>query len=295
MKYTLFVLVAILAEPAISNAKTIEGFTRPYETVNLAAPEAGIIQTLQAKQGDTVSAGQAVALLDNAVLRVSLEAARAKADSKGPVLAAEADHRQRSSRLVHMRKLREKGHASPEEVERAVADAEISAANLATAREEARANLLAVKQIKAQLDRRTIRSPIDGVISFMPKRPGEFVSATDPDVATIVQIDRLRVIFQTPTDQISRLTIGGVVRLRISQNQEVVNGTVDFISPITDAQSNLVRVEVVIDNHLGKHRSGVRCELLDFQRLRRSDLPQAKLEHSGKPQHRLSGAPRVTR
>ncbi len=252
-------LFAVVLGPLASYAKQIEGFTQPFETVNLAAPEAGIIQQLQVRQGETVTAKQPIALLDNQVLYATLESARAKAASKGPVQAAEAAFRQRQSRLNHMRQLRKEGHGSPEEVERAESDAEVAKANLVTAREDAKANAFEVKRIEAQIERRTIRSPIDGVISYIAKRPGEFATATDPTVATIVQIDKLRVIFHVPTEQLANLRVRDQVKVRFTSGDRETTASVDFISPVTDAESNLVRVEVIIDNSDGKFRSGVRC------------------------------------
>lgn len=245
--------------PLATYGKPIEGFTQPFETVNLAAPEAGIIQELLVRQGETVTAKQPIALLDNQVLYATLESARAKAASRGPVQAAEAAFRQRQSRLNHMRQLRQEGHGSPEEVERAESDAEIAKANLVSAREDARANALEVKRIEAQIERRTIRSPIHGVISYIAKRPGEFATATDPTVATIVQIDKLRVIFHVPTEQLAGMRVRDHVKVRFTSSGRETTALVDFISPVTDAESNLVRVEVIIDNSDGHFRSGVRC------------------------------------
>jgi multidrug efflux pump subunit AcrA (membrane-fusion protein) len=40
-----------------------------------------------------------------------------------------------------------------------------------------------------------------------------------------------------------------------------LEGTIEFISPVTDAESGTVRVKVRMDNRSGLFRSGQRCSL----------------------------------
>jgi RND family efflux transporter MFP subunit len=241
----------------------ITGFTQPYETVHVAAPELGIVSSLSVKEGDEVKAGQIIASLDDDVLRAMLATAQAKAEFKGSRKAAEAVVRQRNTRWNHMEKLHADGHASAEELERADVDREIAAANLVTAQEELKSHELHVRQIAAELERRTIRSPIDGVVTEIARHVGELVTTNNARVATIVRLAELRVTFYLPTSRIVNMFDDGVVHVRFVDDESVTQGRVEFISPITDAESDTVRIEVVIDNRPRQFRSGLRCVLLD--------------------------------
>ena len=64
--------------------------------------------------------------------------------------------------------------------------------------------------------------------------------------------------------------VGGVIAILVAlavhcsaepPNLDPVKGAIDFISPVTDAESGTVRVKVRIDNPQNKYRSGQRCAL----------------------------------
>ena len=145
-------------------ADTLEGFTEPWERVEVAAPESGIIQEFRVREGQSLRTGEVIAVLDNGVLHAAMAAAQAKAAAHGSLDAATASLKLRRNRLQQMQALLQQEHASPEEVERAATDVEMAEAELTRAREESHEHALAVSQIEAQIERRTIRSPIDGVL-----------------------------------------------------------------------------------------------------------------------------------
>ena len=122
------------------------------------------------------------------------------------------------------------------------------------------------KKIEAQLERRILRAPIDGVIAKIQKEEGEYVAPHDPYVLTLVQLDPLLATFPLSNSQTAQLTIGTKVLLRPMDAGDpqkgesvLMEGRVDFIAPVTDAESGTVRVKVRTDNRGGKYRSGERC------------------------------------
>jgi RND family efflux transporter MFP subunit len=243
------------------SAQSVEGFAEPIEFVRVAAPEAGIVRSNLVSQGEAVRAGQAIASLDTEVLLASLELARAKAASLGELQAAEAALRLRERRVQQMDSLIAQGHASPEETARAHTDLAIAAASLLAAKEEQRLRQLEVQQIEAQIERRTIHSPIDGIVIQLHKCPGEFVAVNDSGIATVVQLSALRVKFFPSTRQAAQLAARQTVEILFPESGQSTTGAVDFVSPVTDSDSGTVRVEVVIDNQEGMYRSGTRCQL----------------------------------
>ncbi len=254
--------MAALASTAAS-AQTLLSFTEPYETVLVAAPEAGIVAKIAVREGDRVSQGQVIASLDDEVLRASLAAAGAKARARGELAAAQAACDIRRRRVDKFRELRQQGHASPEEVEQAEADLAIAEANLISAQEARQQAQLDADRIRAGVQRRVIRSPIDGVVLMLHKRAGEAVGGGDAQVATLVKLSALRVTLYLPTSRAARLKPSDTVPLRFADSGRRARGRVEFVSPVTDSDSGTVRVVVVIDNPLGEFRSGVRCDLAE--------------------------------
>jgi hypothetical protein len=51
------------------------------------------------------------------------------------------------------------------------------------------------------------------------------------------------------------------VALSLPESKRRAVGQVEFVSPVTDAESGTVRVKVLLKNTDGQYRSGVRCEI----------------------------------
>lgn len=269
--FTEFVIAAVGSAAHASDL--IEVFTEPYRSIEVAAAEQGILSTLAVKQGDMVSAGSPVASLNHDVLMASLKIAKMRALMEASILRASAEVRQRQRRYEKMLGLHGNGHASEEELDSAITSLEIAQADLLDAKERQKLAQLQVEEMAAQLRRRTIFSPVNGQVVKLHKEAGEYVASLEPVVATIVQLDKLRVKFYLDTSGARHFRRGDQVPVFFRDTQQYASGTVEFVSPTTDADSSTVRVEVVIDNPEGKYRSGVSVRL-DTQRQARKPLPQ---------------------
>ncbi len=257
---SLAALLALGAAPA-SPGKT-DGFTEPYRTINVAAPEAGIITALRVHEGDAVRQEQVLAELDVDVLVAARDVAKAGSDALGRVRSAQADLDLKQDRLASLRELLERGNAYPQEVRRAQRELKIAEAELLAAREDQNVKHLDCVRIETQIQRRHLRSPIDGIVTKVLKEQSEYVSANDAAVVTVAQCDRLRVVFTVPAEQAARLHAGQKARLSITGASNPVEGEVELVSQMTDPESGTVRVKVLIDNARGTHRAGVPCSLV---------------------------------
>jgi RND family efflux transporter MFP subunit len=252
----------LLSGPAMVSAEEFEGFTEPFQVIDVAAAEMGIIDDIEVREGDRVGEGDVLATLDKEVLEVTLQiAAEAKA-AQGQLAAAAAELRLRTERLERLTALRESQHASGQEVIRAVEEKEVAEGNLLAIQESLQVKALEYERIKAQLERRNVRSPVDGVVTEIYKDAGEFVAPTDPIVLTVVQLDPLFATFSIPAQYVRNLKSGGTVILRIGTTSSKTKGTLEFVSPVTNAQSGTVTVKVKVANSGGRFRSGERCKLL---------------------------------
>lgn len=246
----------------------IEVFTEPYRTIELAAAEQGIVDSLAVQHGEQVRAGDTVATLNQEVLIASLKIARMKAAMNAPIQKAAAQLRQKQRRYEKILSLHQNGHASEEELDTAKTALEIARAEMTDAEERQQLAMLQVEEITAQLRRRTITSPVDGEIVKIHKETGEYVASLEPVVATVVQLNKLRVKFYLDTASARQLQAGHRVPVLFVESGQHVTGSIEFVSPTTDADSSTVRVEVVIDNAEGHLRSGVLVRMLDHQQAR---------------------------
>ena len=128
-----------------------------------------------------------------------------------------------------------------------------------SAQEQQQQNQQEVVRLQALYERRTVRSPIEGVVTELHRRPGEYVSANQPQLATVVNLDQLRVRFYLYPEQIESLQLGQA--LQITSGNDKIASTVEFISPVTDPKTGLSRVDLLIDNQQRNPplRSGTPC------------------------------------
>ena len=253
--------VLALLVPRAGPATNIDGFTEPYRNIQVAAAEPGVITALHVREGDTVKPGQLLATLDIEVLEAARKVAEAGKSSQGAIQSATARLDLKRNRLARLRELLASGHANPEEVAVAEADVLIAAADLLAAREDQAIKTHEWERIEAQIERRHVRSPIDGVVTHIHKDISEYVAATEPQVMTIVQCDRLRAFFPVPAASAQRLAARQQVQVTFSDGLPPALGTVEFVSPVIDPESGNVRVKVTLDNARGTYRGGLPCSL----------------------------------
>ena len=238
----------------------IKGFTEPNCTVNVATSETGIVRKVHVREGDVVRAGQILASLDDDLHVASLAILSEQRNAKGRLESAKAELRIRQSRLETLKSLHKAGNARREEVNRAQADVEISRAQLSAAEEELAVRELEYQRAQLQLRRRTVSSPLDGIIAKQHKQAGELVTTHEAQLFEIVQLDPLLAVFPVRSSDSCRLRTGLAVTVGLA-GSDLVPGTVEFVAPVTDGESGTVKVTVRIPNPLGKHRSGERCVL----------------------------------
>ena len=263
-RYLARLLVAagvLLGAASWSHAIEVDSFTAPYQDIDVAAGDMGIIQSIAIKEGERVTAGQRLAGLEAAVLEATLEIAKSAMESRGRLESATEEWKLQSEMLVKLEELHRRQHASRQEVERAQAQVRISAASLKAVREEYQVKALEYERARVQLERRQLRSPIDGIVTRIFKDQGEFVSPSDPVILKIVQLDPLLVVFLVPAKSVQQLSVDQTVDVRIGTT-EITECIVEFVSPTPDPQSGTTRVRVRIPNPKELLPSGAACRLI---------------------------------
>jgi len=255
----------------------IEAFTEPYRDVAVAAPEMGALAEIRVVEGDTVKKGDLLAILDDDVLRASLEVARRSMTAEGMLRSATADLQMKKGEQEKLKQLRERNHASQQEVDRMETELLIAEARLLSVREDLEVKQLEFRRIEAQLSQRSIRAPMDGIVSDLSHEAGEFVSPSDPTIARIVQLDPLLIVFSVPLAQRNHVSKDQRVRLRIGATEVVQEGIVEYVSPTSDSSNSSVRVKVRVPNSDGRFQSGERTvlELTPSEEAATPDLQEA--------------------
>ena len=238
----------------------VDGFTEPFRTIDLSSDETGSIAQLTVEEGLAVSAGDVIASLDTRVQELQLEIAIKTANNSSQMVAAQATLQKRRTVAQRLRELASKGHARDSELIRAELELSIAEAQLLSAQEEKAVREIEQRRAQVLLERRRIKAPFDGVIAKIHRREGEFISPLKPEIATLVQVDRLLATFMVPSSQIDQFEVGRTIEIEL-ENGRVVDGEVYRVGVVTDAQSGTVELKLVIENPDHELRSGEICSL----------------------------------
>ena len=250
----------ILLSAAYCWAETYDTFLEPNQIVDISSPFRGRISSIDVRNGDQVTAGQLLAQLDTHVLEANLASAEVAASFRGRIDAARALATMRKNRYIMLQELEKSGNARPEEMKRADTDLAMAQAQLQSALDDNRLKKLEADIIRAQIDEKKLRSPIDGIVVKIHKQQAELIGGNDQQgFMTIVQLDPLKAVFHLPQDVTAEMHPGE--QINIAASNRSVTGKIDFISPVINAQSGTIEVSIIIPNSDHSLTSGSRCTL----------------------------------
>ncbi|MBI4521574.1 MAG: efflux RND transporter periplasmic adaptor subunit [Gemmatimonadetes bacterium] len=214
--------VLTVAERPFTEQVRLTGTAEADIDVTVAAEENGVIREVLVEKGVSLSAGDAMARIDDSVLRPQVEEARAQA-----ALARETYERRR--RLW--------------EEDRVGSELAYLEAKYGAERAEATLRLL-----EERLQRTTIRSPINGILEDRFVEIGTLVSA-GARVGRVVNVDRLQVVGGVPERYAADVRRGAPVRVTFAVLPDrVFEGRVSFVGATVNAENRTFLVEVTLPN-----------------------------------------------
>lgn len=249
-----------------------EGYLEPLQKIDVSSVETGTIDSIQVKEGDNVSRGQILARLNRDVLLKSKKVAEFEAKAVGNLKIAKAELAVQLGRLKILQGLAKKGHARRSELERALGDVEVAKGRVLQAEEAIAVRKRELEQIHARIEARNVKSPIDGIVVEIHKKPGEAVSPGSPVVVTVIDISKLRCVLNVPRHRARSIQVDQPVGLETDARQKIT-GKVQWKSPIVDAESETVKVIVLVDNQNGEFTGGDHCILRDDRDVAQSRGP----------------------
>ena len=209
------------------------------------------IGTVAAVQGVTVSAD-----LPGIVDRIMFESG--KAVQRGDVLV-QLDTRQEQAQLAGAESQLELARLNHERMKGLVQQDAVSRAEYDTAaagQQQAEARL---NEIRAAIDRKTIRAPFSGVLGIRQVNLGQYLTAGAP-VVPLQSLDPIYVNFNVPQQDAAQMRIGRTVR--ISSNEGGADagqstGRISAIDSVIDQATRNVQVQATLPNPQGRLRPGM--------------------------------------
>jgi membrane fusion protein (multidrug efflux system) len=208
------------------------GSVTAVQGVVVSADLPGVVESISFDSGRNVSKGDVLVRLDTKQERAQLA-------------AAEAQRQLAQLALRRNQGLAQKGIVPQQNYDQA--EAEFKSA-------DAR-----VGEIKATIDRKTIRAPFSGVLGIRQVNVGQFLAGGAP-IVSLQAIRPAYVNFTVPQQELARLRPGTPLEVVSDALGAPENGRISAVDSTIDEATRNVRVQATFDNAGGKLRPGMYVE-----------------------------------
>ncbi len=249
--------VAVAHKTTVPDWLEAVGTVRAAQTSEVASQLMGNIVEMRAQEGDRVSGGQVLAILDDTQARAAVDrAAAAVTAAKNEVTAADSDLALAQATLTRYRQLYEKKSVSPQEFDEIKARFDSAAARRDMARAGESQATAALTQAQTALGYTRIRAPFAGVVTQKKADMGTLASPGMP-LFTIEDTRAYRLEATVDESDIHLVRAGQSAPVTIDglENAQLTGKLVQIV-PAADpaSRSVLVKIQLPTDARL---RSGL--------------------------------------
>lgn len=221
------------------------GTLHARQTAVISAQVVGRIEQVLVRQGDSVRAGQTLALLDDATLKASLDQAQAGVNAaENQQVAAQTNAELAASTLGRYRQLQAQKSVSPQELDEISRRAQGSSAQLEAVRAQVTAAKAQESGARAMLGYTRITAPFAGVVTARMADPGALAAPGVP----LLQLDSAGSLqLQTTVDESAIASVRLGMKLNVSVDAAPSlspPGTVTEIVPAADPASHSFLVKL---------------------------------------------------
>jgi membrane fusion protein (multidrug efflux system) len=197
--------------------------------VTVSADLPGIVERITFDSGYSVEKGQVLVQLDTR-------------QEQAQLAAAEAQRELTRLNLDRARGLVEGGVVSRAEYDRTVAEHKQAEARIG--------------EIRATIDRKTIRAPFAGVLGIRQVNVGQYLNGGAP-VVPLQSLHPLYVNFDLPQQEVGRVRVGGAVQVTLEGATGEFAGRITAIDSVVDETTRNVKVQATLSNPTGRLRPGM--------------------------------------
>jgi RND family efflux transporter MFP subunit len=262
---SLLVLAHAALAPTLAVADELDCLIEPHEVVNLSSPVEGVLEKVHVERGAMVKKGQIVAQLESNLEHANVTVARARAEMDAAIKSSEARLSFTDLKLTRSEKLFEKQLISVAELQEAQTEKRLAEMAHLNAIENKRLAELELERATVALSRRTVRSPITGVVVERFLSPGEFTSGqfkSESPILKLAQTDPLRVEVFAPLSLRGKVSVGMPAKVWVeapaSSSHDV---RVSAVDRVVDSASSTFRVRLELPNPNSRLTAGLKCKV----------------------------------
>lgn len=188
------------------------------DVVEVAPDVSGLITQVNVRDNQGVRAGDLLFTVDQPRYRLAVDQAQAAITAQLPALREAKQEAARNHAL---------GDLVAAEVTQA-ADAKVAGLQAALAQSR-----VALDTARLNLNRTEVRAPIDGVVTNLSLRPGNYATAGHPEFALLAN-NSVYIVGYFEETKLKRIHLGDKARVRLMGDDAVIDGHVDSIAGAID-------------------------------------------------------------
>jgi RND family efflux transporter MFP subunit len=224
------VVVAPVTIATINDKLSAIGTGRANRSVTVNPYDSGRLTEMLVSSGEVVAKGSVVARLDSEAEEIAVDKAK---------IALE-DAQARMERITALRK------------SNTVTAVQVTEAELAQGNAR-----LALRESELKLERRSIRTPISGIVGILPVEAGNYVT-TQTAILTVEDRSTITVDFWVAERFAGGISVGAPLSATpIARPDEILEGTVSAVDNRLDEQSRTLLVQARLDNAEDTLRPGM--------------------------------------
>lgn len=259
-----FALLGTFSNVLAQEITPISGVTEPIHDLTLTLPVSGAVAALHFKEGAHVHKGEVIVELDKKLEELEVQRRKLIWESKAELNSATARVKTLSNQLKASKELfNSTGSISLEELEKQQLDYEIAVAEQQRLEAAESKEKIEYEMAVEQLNKRVLRSPINGIVTKLFLDIGE---TSDPDkpLIQLVDVECFVLVCNVEESIGGRVKKGKPVEIRINAGDEPITkmGEIIYVSPVVEPASGLQTIKAMFENKDGKVQPGVSGSLL---------------------------------
>lgn len=259
--YSLLCALALLTASSVAQAGSLNCRIEPHLLVDVSSPTDGVVDEMLVEKNQLVSKGDILATLESSVVAATVKLRKAQAEMTSDITAKEqafAFSRRNLARIDEVYRGKAGSFAQLDEARTEMALAE---QQLQQAKDRKLQAELEYQRASQELARRTIISPIDGLVVDRHKDPGEYIGS-EP-LLQLAQLNPLKVEVYAPASLFGKITLGmnAMVVPEITLQQKKYRATVIMVDRFIDAPSHTFGIQLSFPNPNNQLPSGLKCKV----------------------------------
>jgi len=238
------VVVTEVEEQAIQKPVTLVGTVEPARRSIIASEIAGIVDNYPVQEGNFVKKGDLITELRTEVMDIKLS------EAKNAKREADARYQLAQQNLQRFNMLEEKGVASKQQLDSAIAEREAWLAKRSQLQEQ-------INKQRYDLKVSKILAPFNGFVASELTEVGQWVNEGGT-VVELIDIDNVEIMVDVPEHYVSQLKLGDNASIKFDALPDLsIDGEITSIVPQAEKSARTFPVKIVISNQDHLMKSGM--------------------------------------